>query len=125
MPHEMKTAPAALALAGLVGVLSVTAFLPSAARAAESKKTDSMRGPAALTDEAKKGSALFHHNCAACHGDDARGDEGPSLHNLAKSNARITTIIKGGIKGEMPAFSKKFGEPDILALIAYLRTLKE
>jgi len=64
-------------------------------------------------------------NCAPCHGDDARGDEGPTLYDLAKSDARITAIIKGGIKGEMPSFAKKFSDADVQALIAYLRTLKD
>lgn len=78
-----------------------------------------------LEGEAKRGYSLFDHSCAPCHGDDARGDEGPSLYDLAKSDARITTIIKGGVKGEMPSFAKKFSDADIQALIAYLRTLKD
>ena len=79
---------------------------------------------AALGGERKKGRELFDRNCAHCHGDDARGDEGPSLYDLRKSNARISATIKQGIKGEMPAFGKKFADADIEALIAYLRTLK-
>src|SRR6266850_968701 len=78
-----------------------------------------------LTGEAQKGHNLFDHNCAHCHGDVARGEEGPNLYNLRKSDARITAIVKGGIKGEMPSFAKKFKDADIQALIAYLRTLKE
>jgi mono/diheme cytochrome c family protein len=75
--------------------------------------------------EAKKGYALFDHNCAPCHGEDARGDEGPSLYNLTRSDARLKAIIKGGVKGEMPAFARKFTDADVQALLAYLRTLKE
>ncbi len=78
-----------------------------------------------LEGDAKRGYSLFDHNCAHCHGDDARGDEGPSLYDLAKSDARIATIIKGGVKGEMPSFAKKFSDADVQALIAYLRTLKD
>ncbi len=63
-------------------------------------------------------------NCAHCHGNDARGDEGPDLHGLTKSDKRIEKIIKGGIKGEMPAFGKKFKDQEVQALIAFLRTLK-
>ena len=44
---------------------------------------------------------------------------------LTKSDARIATIIKGGIKGEMPSFAKKFTDSDVQALIAYLRTLED
>ncbi|MBV9126841.1 MAG: c-type cytochrome, partial [Verrucomicrobia bacterium] len=31
---------------------------------------------------AEKGRQLFLQSCAHCHGDDARGDDGPDLHNL-------------------------------------------
>ncbi|MDB6018214.1 MAG: hypothetical protein JWR19_2703 [Pedosphaera sp.] len=79
----------------------------------------------ALDAKASQGYRLFDNNCAHCHGDDARGDEGPDLHGLKKSDQRIDKIIKEGIKGEMPAFGKKFNDGDVQALIAYLRTLKE
>jgi mono/diheme cytochrome c family protein len=72
-----------------------------------------------------QGYKLFDHYCAQCHGDDARGDEGPNLHDLQKSDARLDTIIKGGVKGEMPAFAKKFTDSNVRDLIAYLRTLKD
>jgi mono/diheme cytochrome c family protein len=78
-----------------------------------------------LEGEAKRGYSLFDHSCAPCHGDDARGDEGPNLYDLAKSDARIATIIKNGVKGEMPSFAKKFTDADVQSLIAYLRTLKD
>src|SRR4051812_18636927 len=90
--------------------------LPSSAQAAVI--------PATLTAEATQGRHLFLMNCAHCHGDDARGDEGPDLHNLHKTDARIYQIVTGGIKGEMPSFAKKLGEPDIRDLTAYLRSLK-
>lgn len=76
-------------------------------------------------EQAKHGSNLFERNCAHCHGNDARGDEGPDLHNLKKSDARISKVISQGIKGEMPAFASKLKEGDIKALIAFLRTLKD
>jgi mono/diheme cytochrome c family protein len=74
--------------------------------------------------QAEQGHKLFDHNCASCHGDDARGDEGPNLYDLTKSDARITKIIKEGVKGEMPKFGKKLNDADIEAIIAYPRTLK-
>jgi mono/diheme cytochrome c family protein len=63
-------------------------------------------------------------NCAHCHGDDARGDEGPDLHELHKSDARIRQVITAGIQGEMPSFAKKLGDEEIRALTVYLRSLK-
>src|SRR5215813_5380008 len=79
--------------------------------------------PAPLTADAAQGRQLFLMNCAHCHGDDAHGDEGPDLHNLHRSDARIREVITAGIKGEMPSFGKKLGDPDVRQLIAYLRTL--
>jgi mono/diheme cytochrome c family protein len=76
-----------------------------------------------LTGEAGQGRHLFLVNCAHCHGDDARGDEGPDLHNVHKSDERIHQIVTGGIKGEMPSFGTKLDDGDIRALTAYLRTL--
>ena len=70
------------------------------------------------------GYKLFDRNCAHCHGDDARGDEGPDLHGLIKSDTRLEKTIRNGIKGEMPAFGKKFSDEDVRELIAWLRTLK-
>ena len=78
----------------------------------------------ALTGDAQQGRHLFLMNCAHCHGDDARGDEGPDLHGLRKTNQRIHQIITAGIKGEMPSFAKKLNDKDIRALTSYLRTLR-
>jgi mono/diheme cytochrome c family protein len=77
-----------------------------------------------LDADRARGRHLFLMNCAHCHGDDARGDEGPDLHDLRKSDARIHQVITAGIKGEMPSFAKKLGDEDIRAVTAYLRTLK-
>jgi mono/diheme cytochrome c family protein len=82
-------------------------------------------GPATSTaTDLAQGRHLFVMNCAHCHGEDARGDEGPDLHRLHKSDGRIRQIISGGIKGEMPSFAKKLRDPEIRQLTAYLRTLK-
>ena len=122
-----------LALTVSLGVLGVTFGLSpllQSGKGADSKReaqtnTVPIQTEPALEGEAKQGYRLFEHNCAHCHGDDARGDEGPDLHGLHKSDARLTTIIKSGIKGEMPAFVKEFNDADVQALIAYLRTLKD
>src|SRR5436190_24289016 len=70
-----------------------------------------------------KGYTLFMLNCAHCHGDDARGDEGPDLHGVTKSDARIASVIKNGIKGEMPKFGAKLTDADVQALTAFVRSL--
>jgi len=70
-----------------------------------------------------QGHEFFGTSCSECHGDDATGDEGPNLHNLSISNARIAHTIKNGIKGEMPTFAKKYDDKQIAAIVSYLRTL--
>ncbi len=72
-----------------------------------------------------QGYTLFMLNCAHCHGTDARGDEGPDLHGVLKSDQRIVSIIQNGIKGEMPKFGAKLDDADTRALVAFIRTLKE
>lgn len=106
----------------MAGALGLCAFMMGASAARAGAGAD---GPVLLEGKAAAGYRLFDHNCAHCHGDDARGDEGPDLHGLRRSDAKIEKIIKNGIKGEMPAFGKKFSDEDVQALIAWLRTLKE
>lgn len=112
------------ALIGMFGVASIirhgqsSISIPAFATSAQAAMK-----PPELTADAAQGWHLFLMNCAHCHGDDARGDEGPDLHDLHKSDARIHEVITAGIKGEMPSFGKKLGDPDVQHLIAYLRTL--
>jgi mono/diheme cytochrome c family protein len=95
-------------------------FRPKATAA--SIATEGLVIPPAGTQE-RQGHDLFMMNCAHCHGNDARGDEGPDLHGLAKSDARISSLIKNGIKGEMPKFGAKLTDRDVQALVAFLRSL--
>jgi cytochrome c oxidase cbb3-type subunit 3 len=114
-----------MALASMFGVASVVRHgessisIPAFASSAQAAIK-----PPELPADAAQGRHLFLMNCAHCHGDDARGDEGPDLHNLHRSDARIHEVITTGIKGEMPSFRKKLGDPDVRQLIAYLRTLR-
>lgn len=81
----------------------------------------------AAIPEAKRvalGRALFVKSCAHCHGLDATGDEGPDLHGLWVSDRRIASVVKRGIKGEMPSFAKKHDDRDVAELVAYVRTLQ-
>ncbi len=71
-----------------------------------------------------QGHEFYEMSCSQCHADDATGDEGPSLHNLSISNARIAATVKKGIKGEMPSFVKKYDDRQIAALVSYLRSLR-
>jgi mono/diheme cytochrome c family protein len=109
---------AMLVVASVIRTGQLSISIPAFATSAEAAMK-----PPELTADAAQGRHLFLMNCAHCHGDDARGDEGPDLHNLHRSDARIHEVITTGIKGEMPSFGKKLGEPEVRELTAYLRTL--
>ena len=71
-----------------------------------------------------RGRTLFMESCAHCHGADARGDEGPDLHDVQVSDRYIAHIVTHGIPHEMPSFRKKYGADEIAALTAYVRSLE-
>ena len=81
-------------------------------------------GAVAGSSDARAGRALFLKNCADCHGVDASGDEGPDLHNLDLTAEEIEHRIKTGKKGQMTAFAGKLQQPEIDALVKYVRGLK-
>jgi mono/diheme cytochrome c family protein len=121
------TACCACALIGAAGFVGGEMLLGETASTASSGITapsSNAQASQVMLAAATQGRHLFLMNCAHCHGDDAHGDEGPDLYDLHKSDARIHQVITGGIKGEMPSFAKKLGDPEIRELTAYLRTLK-
>ena len=79
------------------------------------------------------GKALYAEHCARCHGTDGRGRTAlgrtfkcpdlTSSKTQGRSDSRFRSAIKNG-RGNMPAFAKKLSAQDILALIAYIRSLK-
>jgi mono/diheme cytochrome c family protein len=70
------------------------------------------------------GRALFLRNCAHCHGADARGDDGPDLHDLGFTDDWIANRIRKGKAGQMTAFAAKLQPAEIAALVAYVQSLK-
>ena len=113
-------------LAGLaaIGIAFAAAEMFQPKPAAASGAAEALVIPPAGTPT-NQGYKLFMLNCAHCHGTDARGDEGPDLHGVTKSDQRIVAIIQNGIKGEMPKFSAKLNDTETRALVAFIRTLKE
>ena len=88
---------------------------------------ESSRAPASAlpdTASAARGHDLFRMNCAHCHGDDAHGtEEGPDLGTFRKSDTRIVSVVKNGIKGKMPRFGQKLTDTDVRMLIRFIRSL--
>lgn len=78
------------------------------------------------SDLVKAGNALFHQNCAFCHGRDAMGGEtGPDLtaSKLVKGDKtgdQIAAVVREGRPGnKMPAFN--FSNDEIKGLVAFIR----
>ena len=112
----------AIAASLLGGTLAVAEYMQK-----KSAIESSLSSPGSpQTPLVAQGQHLFLMNCAHCHGDDARGDEGPDLHGVRnrKTDARLSTLINNGIKGEMPRFDQKLSPSDVQALIAFLNSLK-
>jgi mono/diheme cytochrome c family protein len=120
---EVKALIAALLVSGTV----VGSFLGTA-RIVQ-LNTFALSGKSAAQSNAIKdpkvaaGAKLFALNCAHCHGIDATGDEGPDLHKVTKTDARIKSTILNGVKGEMPSFGKKLTEDDAATLVVFIRSL--
>lgn len=132
MKTFMTTKSLGIALLAAIGSLtSAFAFgrtlRVAAMQRSQQRPTDeSWWEPATPTSPAliASGRTLFLDSCAHCHGADARGDEGPDLHEVQVSDRYVASIITHGIKGEMPSFAKKLHAEEITALTAYLRSLK-
>lgn len=71
-----------------------------------------------------QGHALYTQSCASCHGANAGGGYGPSLHHEDMNDAQITSIINNGVKGKMPAFGGKYNTQQTQTLVAYIDSLK-
>lgn len=78
---------------------------------------------------------MYAKKCATCHGKDGRAKTFKAKLNHARnltdfewqdkvSDERIFNSIMNG-KGKMPAFGKKLSEPEIDALVPYVRGLKK
>jgi len=106
------------------------ALLASFGCQAEPRKTDAELG---LNPTQAIGRRVFDANCARCHQPySTRGLHGPSLHNLYRkqylpsgmpaNDERITEVIVHG-RAKMPAFGNTLSDPQLEALLAYLKTL--
>src|SRR5882762_5779292 len=95
-------------IAGSVALTSAFAFgkmlRHEAARISHQQPTEErwLEPPTPTSPELVTGGrALFLDSCAHCHGADARGDEGPDLHDVQVSDRYIGNIIRHGIPHEM------------------------
>ncbi|MFZ1815131.1 MAG: cytochrome-c oxidase, cbb3-type subunit III [Rhizobiaceae bacterium] len=88
---------------------------------------------AGLENDAAKaagGAAVYGDNCAACHGEDAKGDQALGAPNLADSiwlNGNGADAIAAQVSnpkhGVMPAWGARLGEPTVKQLAVYVHSL--
>jgi mono/diheme cytochrome c family protein len=72
------------------------------------------------------GATLFATVCGWCHEDGGRtAGKGPKLAGTQRSDEFILNRIRNGKPGAMPAFGGSFSEGQIIAIVAYIRTLED
>ncbi len=76
------------------------------------------------------GREVFLANCAACHGDDAKGSRDLGAPDLTDQSwlyggdlQTIVTTIHGGRQGHMPAWDERLSPAEIKILALYIRSL--
>lgn len=76
-----------------------------------------------LHGDLAKGHAIFQINCAGCHGWQADGSIGPSLHDVPKRRSKISLIhqVTSGNTPPMPKFQPTSQE--MADLLTYLENL--
>jgi mono/diheme cytochrome c family protein len=61
--------------------------------------------------------------CAACHGEDAKGEQGPSLLPMTMDYDELLAKVRQG-GGEMPAVPKtKLTDDEVKQVLEYLKSL--
>lgn len=80
--------------------------------------------------DTSEGGVLFQENCAACHGEDARGVADTGAPNLTDDDWQyggdadaIRQTLINGRQGTMPAWANRFSEAQISMLALYVETL--
>ncbi|MCF3640103.1 cytochrome-c oxidase, cbb3-type subunit III [Rhizobium sp. TRM95111] len=89
-----------------------------------------------LTNEAsdaslvEPGKTIYADNCAACHGDDARGNRDLGAPDLAdaiwlkgEGEAAIAAQVRAPKHGVMPAWLPRLGEPTVKQLAVFVHSL--
>lgn len=82
--------------------------------------------------DTSEGAELFQDNCAACHGQDARGVEGTGAPNLTDAAwlyggdaDTIHMTLTNGRQGVMPSWSDRLSDAQIRMLALYVQSLSE
>ncbi|MDO9638879.1 MAG: cytochrome-c oxidase, cbb3-type subunit III [Pseudotabrizicola sp.] len=87
-------------------------------------------GNGVISADPAEGAVLFQTNCAACHGEDARGVEASGAPNLTDADrvyggdaASIRQTLIAGRQGQMPSWQSRLSEAEIRAMALYVEGL--
>ena len=90
----------------------------------------SLSGKPADPANAEAGRVVFAENCAACHGDDGKGNQELGAPNLtdaialyASDEAAIAQQIRQPRQGVMPAWLGRLGDTKVKELAVYVHSL--
>jgi mono/diheme cytochrome c family protein len=105
---------AGIAVASPVGVGAQQSQAPDQGQAASPNKIDI------------DGETMFATSCGFCHQSGGRAaGKGPKLAGTTRSDDFIAERVRKGKPGAMPAYGSVFSESQIMAIVAYIRTLEE
>jgi mono/diheme cytochrome c family protein len=122
MPVFLNRVALAVSLATLTLALSIACI---SAQQGQAPTTRAPR-PAEASPSDIDGATLFATVCGWCHQDGGRAEgKGPKLAGTTRSDAFILDRIRNGKTGAMPAFGGSFSEGQIIAILAYIRTLED
>jgi len=89
-------------------------------------------GNGVIPGDPSEGAVLFQTNCAACHGENARGVEGSGAPNLTDADwvyggdaASIRLTLIAGRQGKMPSWQSRLTKAEIRAMALYVEGLAE
>jgi mono/diheme cytochrome c family protein len=72
------------------------------------------------------GETMFATSCGFCHqGGGRAAGRGPKLAGTTRSDDFIAERVRKGKPGAMPAYGSVFSESQIMAIVAYIRTLEQ
>lgn len=90
----------------------------------------SLSGTTKSPDLVEKGKTVFAENCAACHGDDARGNQELGAPNLADAiwlkthgEEGVVAQVKAPKHGMMPAWGARLGDTAVKELTVFVYSL--
>lgn len=90
----------------------------------------SISGREAVAEQVRAGEVEYQRLCAACHGQDGKGQPmlgAPDLTNniwlYGGSREQITDVLRNGRNGRMPGFADRLDENRLHILNAYVRSL--